>query len=166
MLINNKSVKIKKLRISNQHKYRGGRSGQLKCKETSQCALIESIVARNKSCSKNATNSSGFCAFEVLYFGFWGFFFIRNVLIGLNELMFFSSSSSSGTPVNLGKKTRFQNSGLNEYRHILHLLIARRDHRNCLRVTNVLLALISIPFHSLHRNYSLLSSSIEFSNEK
>ena len=86
-------------------------------------------------------------------------------LLGMSLLDLISFSSSSGTPVNLGEK-RFQNSGLNEFHLILHLLIGRRDHRNFLRVTHILLALISIPFHSLHRNYSLLSSSIEFSNEK
>ena len=138
----------------------------MKCKEISQgrchrTNIFQYIVqlSLNKNYSKKATNSSGFCEFEVLYFGFWFF------LLGMSLLDLISFSSSSGTPVNLGEK-RFQNSGLNEFHLILHLLIGRRDHRNFLRVTHILLALISIPFHSLHRNYSLLSSSIEFSNEK
>ena len=138
----------------------------MKCKEISQerrhrTNIFQYIVqlSLNKNYSKKATNSSG------LELWIWGAIFWIFFLLGMSLLDLISFSSSSGTPVNLGEK-RFQNSGLSEFHHILHLLIGRRDHRNFLRVTHILLALISIPFHSLHRNYSLLSSSIEFSNEK
>ena len=77
----------------------------MKCKEISQgrrhrTNIFQYIVqlSLNKNYSKKATNSSGFCEFEVLYFGFW-FFLLRMSLLDM-----ISFSSLSDTPVNLGKK--------------------------------------------------------------